>query len=106
MYLYAHILYYLVGWDLTSWGSYGSANGQFDSPSDIAVDSSGNVYVVDMSINRVQKFNSDGNFITSWGEHSVINYTGFTSQAYLNGIAVDSSASKDIINYLLCASIS
>ena len=38
----------------------------------IAVDSSGNVYVADYSIgftdnDRIQKFDSDGNFITKWG---------------------------------------
>ena len=32
----------------------------------IAVDSSGNVYVADTWNNRIQKFDSDGNFITKW----------------------------------------
>ena len=33
----------------------------------IAVDSKGNVYVVDRHNNRIQKFDSDGNFTTKWG---------------------------------------
>ncbi|KAF5418120.1 MAG: hypothetical protein C5S38_00325 [Candidatus Methanophagaceae archaeon] len=33
----------------------------------IAVDSSGNVFVTDAYINRIQKFDSNGNFITKWG---------------------------------------
>jgi DNA-binding beta-propeller fold protein YncE len=34
---------------VTQWGSQGSGNGQFYDPEGIAVDSSGNVYVVDTS---------------------------------------------------------
>lgn len=37
------------------------------SPHDIAVDSSGNVYVAEQGNFRIQKFDSQGNFITSWG---------------------------------------
>jgi hypothetical protein len=33
----------------------------------IAVDSSGNLYVADFGNNRVEKFTSDGNYITQWG---------------------------------------
>lgn len=33
----------------------------------IRPDSSGNVYVADTGNNRVQKFSSDGNYITEWG---------------------------------------
>jgi hypothetical protein len=49
------------------WGSYGSGNGQFDSPHGIAVDGAGYVYVVDQNNNRIQKFNNNGNFIRKWG---------------------------------------
>ena len=38
-----------------------------DDPNGIAVDSSGNVYVADADNNRIQKFNSNGTFITKWG---------------------------------------
>ena len=37
------------------------------SPHGIAIDSSGNVYVADYGNNRIQKFTSNGNFITKWG---------------------------------------
>jgi DNA-binding beta-propeller fold protein YncE len=43
------------------------ANGQFNNPTGIVVDASGNVYVSDSSNNRIEKFNSSGGFITSWG---------------------------------------
>ena len=69
------------------WGSSGSENGQFITPWGVAVDPSGNVYVADNQNNRVQKFTSDGKFITKWG--SVGSGDGqFTNP---QGVAVDSS---------------
>src|SRR5947209_18920861 len=44
---------------LLKWGSTGSANGQFITPSGIATDSAGNVYVADQN-DRVQEFDSSG----------------------------------------------
>jgi DNA-binding beta-propeller fold protein YncE len=38
-----------------------------DNPEAVAVDSSGNVYVADTYNHRIQKFDSDGNFITKSG---------------------------------------
>jgi DNA-binding beta-propeller fold protein YncE len=52
---------------IATWGSTGSAAGQFLLPAGIAVDSSDNVYVVDRLNSRVQKFSSDGTFISQWG---------------------------------------
>jgi len=63
------------------WGSEGSEDGQFKSPDIIAVDSAGNVYVHD-DYNRIQKFTSDGVFITKWeGQGKEPNY--------ITGIAFD-----------------
>src|SRR6476620_12096826 len=52
---------------LKKWGTQGTGDGQFVSPSSITVDTSGNVYVLDTSNNRIQKFDSNGTFITQWG---------------------------------------
>ena len=52
---------------LRAWGSEGSAEGQFNSPQGIAIDSQGDVYVTDYQNYRVQKFDSNGEFITEWG---------------------------------------
>ncbi len=49
------------------WGSFGSADGQFNDPYGIAVDSQDNIYVAEFPGNRVQKFDSDGTFLTKWG---------------------------------------
>jgi DNA-binding beta-propeller fold protein YncE len=56
---------------LTKWGGIGgidgSGDGQFFYPEGIAVDSSGNVYVADTYNYRIQKFDSNGIYLTKWG---------------------------------------
>jgi DNA-binding beta-propeller fold protein YncE len=43
---------------LTQWGSLGSGAGQFNEALGVAVDGSGNVYVVDTLNDRIQVFGS------------------------------------------------
>jgi DNA-binding beta-propeller fold protein YncE len=50
-----------------SFGAKGSGNGQFTSPRGVAVDSAGNIWVVDNQNNRVQKFNSKGEYVSQFG---------------------------------------
>ncbi len=52
---------------LQMWGSQGKGNSQFQDPRGIAVDEAGNVYVADSGNHRIQKFDSNGNFLTQWG---------------------------------------
>src|SRR4051794_41648317 len=52
---------------VAQWGSAGTGNGQFQVPSGIAVDGAGDVYVADQNGNRIEKFDSQGNFLTAWG---------------------------------------
>ena len=52
---------------LTSWGSKGNGDGQFDDPTSVAVDTTNNkVYVADPINRRIQVFDSDGKFLTKW----------------------------------------
>jgi hypothetical protein len=71
---------------ITKWGTYGSEEGEFDSPTGIAVDSLGYVYVADRFNHRIQKFDSDGNFIAKWG----IKGNGHGEFKSPSGVAVDS----------------
>jgi sugar lactone lactonase YvrE len=48
-------------------GIGGSGDGQLNSPHDVAVDASGNVFVADRGNSRIQKFTNTGTFMTKWG---------------------------------------
>ncbi|KJR40873.1 NHL repeat containing protein [Candidatus Magnetoovum chiemensis] len=50
----------------TQWGSYGSEDGQFIFPYSVQLDSVGNVYVVDNAKRDIQKFTSDGTFLSKF----------------------------------------
>jgi hypothetical protein len=52
---------------LSKWGSEGTGNGQFTTPQDLTVAPNGDVYVVDSSANRVQRFSPSGTFISAFG---------------------------------------
>ncbi len=69
------------------WGQLGSGDGEFNTPTGIAVNSTGYVYVVEMGIARVQVFTPNGIFIQKWGSSG--SGDGQFQQPY--GIAVNSS---------------
>ena len=79
-------------------GGKGIGRGQFDSPSGIAVDETGNVLVADTNNGRIEKFSSTGTFLTILG-------TKGSGQGQLrapNGIAVDSTGNiyvADAVNH-------
>jgi streptogramin lyase len=63
-----------VGEVINSWGSFAASteaspapNGTFNEPWGIAVGPDGAVYVADTWNHRIQKFDADGNFLTTWG---------------------------------------
>jgi YD repeat-containing protein len=68
-------------------GSTGSGNGQFDQPVGLAVDSSGNVWVIDRLNNRVEEFNSKNEYVSKFGTSG----SGAGQLKEPKGIAVDST---------------
>jgi DNA-binding beta-propeller fold protein YncE len=54
---------------LDTWGSEGSAQGEFNQPWGLTVDPDGYVYVADTWNHRIQKFTPAGEFITTWGQY-------------------------------------
>ena len=52
---------------ITSWGSQGDGDEQFNSPEGITVDSSGNVYICDSWNHRIVKYTSNGAFLDKFG---------------------------------------
>jgi hypothetical protein len=53
-----------AGTFLAKWGTSGTGDGQFSTPTGITVDSWGNVYVADLT-SRIQKFNPVGEFLST-----------------------------------------
>ena len=71
---------------LSAFGAKGTANGQFEHPSDVAVDASGNLWVVDKGNSRIEEFNEKGEWLKTIGS---LGTTGgkFTSPT---GIVIES----------------
>ncbi len=64
--------------------SPGNANGQFHSAAGVAVDSGNHVFIADYSNNRIQEFDTSGNYLNQFGN------TGGSGQLSLpQGVAVD-----------------
>jgi tripartite motif-containing protein 71 len=64
-----------------------ASQGQLRGGYGIAVDATGNSYVVDQENSRVQKFAADGSFIAAWGSLG----SGNTNFNYPRGIALDAT---------------
>ena len=74
-------------------GGEGYAAGQFSKPRGIAVDGEGNFYIADTGNSRVQKFGSDGKFVSAFGR------TG--DQVLLkdpSGISVDAAGNSYVVD--------
>ena len=55
---------------ITSFGSKGSGQGQFDRPNDLAFDSQGNIYVSEYNNNRVPVLDHNGRYLRQLGDES------------------------------------
>jgi sugar lactone lactonase YvrE len=69
---------------ITTWGSFGTGNGEFHDPTGIAVDRQNNfVYVLDSRNQRTQKFTTEGLYLAQWQSIDSVPDSGGV------GIAVD-----------------
>ena len=48
-------------------GQYGVDDGEFSSPTGIALDREGNIYVADTDNHSIQKFDKEGKYLARWG---------------------------------------
>jgi DNA-binding beta-propeller fold protein YncE len=90
-----------TGQIVAAWGTTGSEEGQFKAtgqsgPEDITLDSDGNVYVADRLNHRIQKFDSDGNFLAAFGGERNVNGGGQFDEPM--GIAVDEDGNLYVID--------
>lgn len=74
---------------LLSWGTPGTAPGQFDIPVGVAVAPNGDLYTVETQNNRVQHFTAYGGFVAMWGGFGA----GASQFHWPAGIAVDEAGS-------------
>lgn len=56
----------LTGEFLTEWGSKGFGQSQLNTPHALAVDTSGTVIVADRDNGRIQRFNAEGEWVSTW----------------------------------------
>lgn len=72
---------------LFEWGVFGENKNEFNIPHGIDLDMEGNVYVADRENNKIQKFDSLGNFIAEW-KNEIIGqlYSVNVNNDYLFGI--------------------
>jgi len=72
---------------LAVWGGRGSGNGQFSLPTSVAVDANSNrVYVADPVNGRIEIFDTNGQFVTSW---SVPQWRVIKGAWYMQHLAID-----------------
>ena len=86
-------------------GDGGAAtSAKLDNPSDVAIDSSGNIYIADSSNNRVRKVNTSG-VISTYAGTGTWGYSGDNGQATSaklatpSGVALDSSGNLYIADF-------
>ncbi|HEY9898039.1 MAG TPA: LamG-like jellyroll fold domain-containing protein [Pantanalinema sp.] len=76
-------------------GGQGSALGQFNRVTSVAVDRQGFIYVPDLVNNRIQKFTPDGRYIWSFNTFS----GGTGTFNYPHGIGVDRDGNTVVVDY-------
>lgn len=78
---------------------WGSDNEHFYGVADVAVDSIGNVYISDRSNQRIQKYNSSGNYLETIGETRVPYLTTGTYFNHPVGVTVDPDGNLFVLEH-------
>lgn len=89
---------------ILKWGSYGTGDGQFLSPSSIAIDSSDVIHITDYKSEFLQKFSKTGEFVEkiSLFKEGSENYSGTTSVSIANNTGnffVTTNLDKQIMKF-------
>ncbi len=92
--LHKLFIYSTDGEFIGSWGDRGPGPGQFNYPTNLAVDRQGNVRVVDTGNFRVQVFSPEGKFLSTFGEAG----DSFGSFSRPKGIAIDSEGHTYVVD--------
>ncbi len=80
----------------------GSGQSQFDRPRDVAVNPiTREVFVLDSYNKRVQKFTSDGNYVSEWSDNSFLNPHGISIDPTGNFIYIANSQRHSIKKYTI-----
>ncbi len=77
-------------------GSNGIADGEFSNPSDVYVDTTGNIFVVDSGNDRIQRFDSTGTHLETIGSFG----SGSGQFSEPSGIFVDNSGNLFVADTL------
>jgi len=101
---------------IMSWGSLGTAPGQFRVPHGLAMDSRGRLFVADRGNVRIQIFDQEGNFIDQWKQFGRLSgiyidendilYTADSESSptsnpgWIRGIRIGSAISGHVISFI------
>lgn len=90
------VVYSRSGARLLSWGKRGTGPGEFNYPTDLALDGRGDVLVTDALNYRIQAFDRQGRFLWEFGHHG----DGSGDFAAPKGVAVDSKGHVYVVDAL------
>jgi len=87
---------------ITKWGYEGTGDPEeYFYIRDLAADTSGNIYAVNLSYYRIYKFDNNGNFITKWGEAG----SGDGQFRNLSNLTTDSAKNVYVIGWSIWLTI-
>jgi len=80
---------------IKTWGTRGSAPGEFVAPHGLAFDSKGRLFVADRANNRIQIFDQDGKFLEEWKQFSRLSGIYIDKNDVLYGADSESNSKRN-----------